>query len=57
MNCPSCGHDLDYHRLDGDTVHCGQLVDEGCGYTVDCWSCDLEPEEFMALKMEGGRRC
>lgn len=57
MNCPSCGHDLDFHELNDDVVYCHQLVDEGCGYMVDCWACELEAEELVALKMEGGRRC
>lgn len=47
--CPSCGHPLSLHEVEIDHVFCHEQVDDGDGYTVDCWSCELMPEELESL--------
>ena len=44
--CPSCKHSLNLHESVDDTVLCHQQVDDGGGYTVDCWRCELTIEEL-----------
>ena len=51
QNCPSCEHPLALHRVwaEQQRVHCEQQVDEGASYFVDCWSCELTPDELLVL--------
>jgi hypothetical protein len=47
--CPSCKHVITLHEGIDDYVLCYQQVDDGGGYAVDCWRCELTPEELGAL--------